>query len=142
VGDTSKQVHDFNPGIRRSGLFWTLRLPLDDFQADTRTGQARFHARHLAMPDYHDFLNSVSPSPKTRPGHITFDVRWHGGGAHRHVRDARFDFAGDFITGPATIEFHVSDDGTGVVISSLASGQTNGGDPGVGHERNGRYFTP
>ena len=140
MGDPNAQVHDFEPGIRRSGLFWTIPLPSEHFQAEVDEGEARFQARRLGVPDYHDFLNAISPSPKTRPAHVTFDVRWHGGGDPAHIRDRRFGFAGDFVTGKATIEFEVADDGRDVVYSSLDAGQTNVGSPGVGRERNGRYF--
>ena len=68
MGDLTTQVHDFNPGIRQSGLFWTTRIGHDAVDV-LDLDDARMHRTHMAVPDYHDFLNSISPSPKTRPGH-------------------------------------------------------------------------
>jgi hypothetical protein len=93
----------------------------------------------MAMPDFHDFLNAVSPSPKTTPGHVTFDVRWDGHDGRRHIRDDAFGFVGDFRPVQAHIDFRVSDDGSDVVYTSDAHRQkTVSG--GIGHERNGVFF--
>jgi hypothetical protein len=103
------------------------------------TGRARFHVENLAIPDFHDFFNAVSPAPTTVPGHVSFEVTWAGGGGRTKVRDASYDFGGDYMTGPVTITFSVSNDG-GPLITSDPDGQTNVGPPGVGHERNGVFF--
>jgi hypothetical protein len=53
VGDfaNSTQVHDWNPGIEPSGLFWTM--PVRDDQVSVQPGSAaRFRASNLAVPDY------------------------------------------------------------------------------------------
>ena len=77
MGDLSNQVHDWNPGILPSGLFWTIPIDGKAIQADL-SGRARFHVKNLALPDYHDFGNAISPSPSSVPGHVSFDVRWSG----------------------------------------------------------------
>jgi hypothetical protein len=134
-------VHDFEAGIRASGLFWTIPMPHETMQGRPRIGRARFHSRHLAVPDFHDFLNAVSPNPKSTPGHVSFDVRWRGDPAGRQrIRDKTFGFVGEFVPCRATIEFSVSDDRRDVVYTSVARRQkTVGG--GIGHERNGRFFS-
>jgi hypothetical protein len=141
VGDfqNSTQLHDFNPGIAPSGLFWTEAMDDDTFHAHPRTGEARFRVRRLAIPDFGSFANSVSPDPTTVPGHVSFDVRWLGGGARSHIRDAAFGFAGDFVAGDVRIAFTARDDGTGVVYRSDPAGQTTVSG-GVGRERNGVFF--
>ena len=92
------------------------------------------------MPDFHDFLNAVSPSPKTQPGHVTFDVRWDGDGRRRHIRDGAFRFVGDYRPVRAHINFRVSDDNSPVVYTSDPHGQTTVSG-GIGHERNGVFFS-
>jgi len=143
VGDftSSTQLHDFNPGIAPSGLFWTEAMDDDTFHAHPRTGEARFHVRRLAIPDFGSFANSVSPDPTTVPGHVGFDVRWLGGGARTRIRDAAFGFAGDYVAGDLHISFKAGDDGTGVVYRSDPSGQVTVSG-GVGRERNGVFFDP
>jgi hypothetical protein len=97
------------------------------------------HKRHLAMPDFHDIVNAISPSPKSRPGHVSFDVRWDGHDRRQRIRDDAFGFAGEFRPARAHIDFRVSDDGSGVVYTSDAHGQTTVSG-GIGHERNGVFF--
>jgi hypothetical protein len=127
--------------VEPSGLFWTMPLGPRHFQARPGKGAARYHARNLPMQDFTDFLNSITPGATGKPGHVSFDVEWAGGGTRTRVRDATFDFAGDYVAGPISIAFTAMDDGTGVTYSSDPDGQiTVGG--GVGHERNGRFFDP
>jgi hypothetical protein len=140
VGDpTTEQVHDFEPGILPSGLFWTVPIARSAIASQPGHGRARWAESNMAVPDFHDFLNAVSPAPTSVPGHVSFDVRWTPGGAAQKINDAVFGFAGRFIPSVATIRFAVSDDGTGVVYKSDDAGQvTIGG--GVGKERNGVFF--
>lgn len=141
MGDPSDQVHDFEPGIKPSGLFWTMPVPPTVSSADPTTGQARYRIQNLALPDFHDFFNAVSPFPHTIPGHVSFDVRWLGGGQPTTIRDPVFGFEGSYVGGPATIMFRVYDDNRrGVIFTSDATGQTTVS-AGVGQERNGVFFT-
>ena len=103
-----------------------------------RAGRA-FAASGMAMPDFHDFFNAVSPAPTSVPGHVTFDVRWLPNGAAQKVSDTIFGFEGKFVPSAATIHFAVCDDASGVTYTSDDAGQvTIGG--GVGKERNGVFF--
>jgi hypothetical protein len=147
----TKQVHDFEPGIERSGLFWTIPFSPAALDADPHAGRARMHAEELDVPDYHDFLNAVSPHPKRKPGRASFDVRWAGGGDRTNVRDKTFGFRGAYVGGDATIQFAVMDvkggdngqggEGrkVGVVYTSDPDGQKTAS-AGVGRERNGVFF--
>jgi hypothetical protein len=93
----------------------------------------------LAVPDFHDFLNAVSEHPTSVPGHVSFDVRWAGGGERQSIRDETFGFTGTYVAGSATISFTAYDDGAGVTYASDPGGQvTIGG--GLGRERNGIFF--
>ena len=139
MGGPGDQFHDFNPGIKPSGLFWTAPFDRSAFDSVPGQGRARFKSPRIAMPDYHDLFNAVLGGPSV-PGHVAFDVTWAGGGAKTKIRDDTYDFGGDFVAGPATISFTVSADG-GAVYTADAAGQNNGQFiPGVGHERNGVFF--
>jgi hypothetical protein len=139
VGDFSKQEHDFNPGIKRTGLFWTVRMPADLLDSNAPVGRAHMRGRRMAVPDFHDFFNSISPDAKGQPGHVSFDVFWRGDGDEQRIRDRGFDFAGRFIPGRAHIDFRVREDHSDVVYTSVRDGQkTVSG--GVGRERNGVFF--
>jgi hypothetical protein len=141
VGDPTVQVHDFEPGIKPSGLFWTIPVPSSAMSADPATGRARLHMENVPVPDFHDFFNAISPSPASRPAHVSFDVRWAGGGDSSEIRDDVFGFEGDYIAGPLSIRFLAYDDTRRAVLyTSNPGGQTTIGG-GVGIERNGVFFT-
>jgi hypothetical protein len=149
VGDPNHQRHDFEPGIRRSGLFWTMAVPASAISFDTATGQARFHARNVRVKDYFNINNALlGGGPKPVSSHISFDVRWHGHGRHRRIRDKKFGFEGHYVTGRTTVSFTASQDGGRVIYRSKSAGQYNptvkqggAGSPAVGRERNGLFFT-
>jgi hypothetical protein len=146
VADPTYQVHDWEPGIADSGLFWTTPISPGSIKADPATGRARFRVEALKIGDYHDFFNAVSGGTPL-PSRVSFDVVWAGGGSPVHLRDETFTFEGDYVPGPARVTFIASDVGSGVTYRSDAEGQYNptldqggAGDPAVGTERNGRYF--
>ena len=148
VGDPTHQQHDWEPGIASSGLFWTIPIARSALGVDPGSGQARLRAENVAVTDYHDFFNAVlGGGPTPLPSHVSFDVRWAGGGRRQKIRDETFGFVGNYVTGPATISFTASDDGGGVIYTSDPAGQYNpagdqggAGSPAVGHERNGVFF--
>jgi hypothetical protein len=141
VGDPTGQVHDFEPGIQPSGLFWTIPIPPSALVVNPQRGTARLRMTDLAIPDFHDFFSAISPDPTTVPSHVSFDVRWDGGDDPSEIKDNAFDFAGRFIGGPASISFAARNDGTQVVYRSDPQGQTTAnGRAAVGLERNGVFF--
>jgi hypothetical protein len=101
----------------------------------------------VAVADYHDFFSAISPNPPSIPSHVSFDVRWPGGGDKRNIRDDQFRFAGTYITSPTSVSFTARNDQSGVVYTSDPDGQFNptldqlgAGLPAVGFERNGKFF--
>ena len=148
MGDPSFQEHDFEPGIEPNGLFWTIAVSRGAVEVDPGSGRARLRGRGLAVTDYHDILNAIfGGGPTPVPSHVSFDVRWAGGGHRQRIRDATFGFVGQYVAGPATISFAAEDDDGNVLFSSDPQGQYNpapdqggAGLPAVGHERNGVFF--
>ena len=59
MGDPSQQVHDFNPGIAPSGLFWTIPIEPGAIKVNPVTGEARLRVQALKIEDFHDFLTSI-----------------------------------------------------------------------------------
>jgi hypothetical protein len=102
----------------------------------------------VQVTDYHDFLNAVlGGGPKPVASLVSFDVRWHGHGHHRTLRDKKFGFEGKYITGPTTVTFTARQHGSNVVYRSVRAGQYNptvkqmgAGSPALGQERNGVFF--
>jgi hypothetical protein len=125
TGQFVQQIHDFNPGINKQGLFWTTAFPESGVSSDLEDGTARLHAHHMAVPDYTDIFNSAGftkPPIPTIPSFVSFDVRWtaKAGAKHTRIRDAINHFTGTDASDPAAKITTVS----GV----------------IGHERNGRFF--
>ena len=139
-------MHDFEPGIEDSGLFWTIPISQSSLDVDQHKGRARLRADKLKIPDFHDFANAVSslppgPPPESTPSRVSFDVRWAGGGERTRLHDATYGFEGDFVTGEATISFTARNDGSDTVFRSDPGDQSTVGPPGVGRERNGVFFS-
>lgn len=68
-------MHDFNPGIRRSGLFWTTQIRRDSVHVDVRDGQARMRVRALDMDDYFNLPNALF-GDREAPATVSFGVTW------------------------------------------------------------------
>ena len=134
------QVHDFEPGIRPSGLFWTIPITPSAITVNRITGTASLHVTNLAVPDYGNFFNAISPAPDPAPvpSHVSFEVTWPGHGEVREIDDEVFDFSGRFVVSDATIAFTARNDDAGVTYQSNPGGQISF-DAGVGSERNGIF---
>lgn len=139
-GPYTEQVHDWEPGILPSGLFWTVPVNPSAIVVNPQTGSATLRVANLAVPDFHDFFNSIAttPDPAPVPSHVSFEVTWPGHGAVKEIDDADFDFSGRFVLSDATIAFTARNDAAGVVYRSNPEGQTTS-DAGVGRERNGIF---
>lgn len=142
MGDPSQQVHDFEPGIAPSGLFWTIPIEPGAIKVDPVTGEARLRAQAVKVDDYHDILSALGivPGPAPIPSRVSFEVRWAGHGAPVDLHDSTFGFTGHYVPGPATIDFSASNEKSGVVYTSDPTGQSNVGLPAVGTEQNGVFF--
>jgi len=136
---TTEQIHDFEPGIAPSGLFWTIPISQSAIDASPGSGRARFQLNGLALEDYHDFFSAIAPDADGVPSHVSFDVLWKGRGDHARITDSDFGYTGTFVGGDASISFTAWNDQTNIVYTSDAGGQTTIG-AGVGHERNGVFF--
>lgn len=135
-------MHDFEPGIAPSGLFWTIPIEPGAIKVDPSTGEARLRVNALKVLDFHDILHALGliPGPDPVPSRVSFEVRWSGHGDPVELRDTTFGFMGHYVTGPATISFTATNDAGDVVYSSDATGQSNVGTPAVGTEQNGGFF--
>jgi hypothetical protein len=135
------QVHDFNPGIGADGLFWTLPVPRNSVAIDLDAGTAAFQMTNLAMPDFHDIVNSLSPNPTSTPGFVSFDVRWHATSGLMTLRDASAGFTGEFRKSTATIWWSANEPAQQFqFVSDPAATSTTVNTAVMGHERNGRFF--
>ena len=147
MGDPTHQLHDWEPGIGDDGLFWTIPIAAGMVDADPASGAAIMRGKSVKVNDFHDFFNAIGFGDiPPLPARVDYEVRWHGGGERVHVDDPVFGFAGDYVTGPATIAFTARNDHGDVVFRSDPGGQYNpdtdvggAGSPAVGTQRNGVF---
>jgi hypothetical protein len=120
-------------------LFWTIPITPSAIVVNHNTGTATLRVSNLAVPDFGNFFNAISPTPDPAPipSHVSFEVSWAGHGAVTNVDDDVFDFSGRFVASDSTIAFTASNNG-GVVYRSNADGQVSF-NAGVGSERNGIF---
>lgn len=133
----TNQVHDFNPGIRKSGLFWTLPVDESALQVDVEAGTARLALKDFDMDDYGNLENALKEGPEV-DGSITFDMIWTATGDPFNVSDPVHTFAGRYSIANVDISW----------TGSNESGFSFTSSPGVtqvksyfGRERNGIFFS-
>jgi hypothetical protein len=137
---TGVQIHDFNPGIAPSGLFWTIPVPNDAVQIDLRAQTASFAYDSLAIPDFTDFANGVTGGPSI-PGVATFNVQWGGTTSTTSVRVPAQTFEGTYFQDTATIEFSVASPmQNNFTFTSDAASTSTSLFAEIGLERNGVFF--
>jgi hypothetical protein len=67
----SGQTHDFNPGIRPSGLFWTQPVSSDALEVDLEEGEASLALKDIDEEDFHNLHNSPAlPSQRPRQRNV------------------------------------------------------------------------
>lgn len=133
MGLTS-QVHDFNPGIEESGLFWTAPIDRGGVRVNLGAGSASMHVADLDVEDYGNVVNALQDGPSVDAS-VSFDVDWSGVNERVKIRNSQTDFAGEFIRNTATAVWSASESGF-----SFQADPLGGGFGTIGHERNGSFF--
>jgi hypothetical protein len=133
------QIHDFNPGIEQSGLFWTAILPAGDVQVDLAAGTATLEAEDLHMKDYGDFENAItgyagSPVPSV----VSFKVQWTATGGVNNRNNPAQKFRGDFRDALAQMEYKIRTVDFDIESAPLADSTTLAAEFGV--ESNGSFY--
>lgn len=132
----TNQVHDFNPGIRTGGLFWTMPVAEDALQVDFEDGKARLALTDFDLEDYGNLENALKDGPEVDAS-VTFNMTWSAKGEQFNVTDPVHKFAGRYSLANVDIKW-----------SGSTSGFEFSSSPGVtqvksvfGRERNGIFFT-
>jgi hypothetical protein len=134
VGLTS-QVHDFNPGISSTGLFWTARIERGSVKISLGSGSASLHVAELPVGDYGNVGNALTGGAGVA-SNVTFDVGWHGVDERVTVRNGDVGFGGEYVRNSADLVWSASEPGFTFHSDPLASDFAT-----LGHERNGVFFS-
>jgi hypothetical protein len=131
-----QQIHDFNPGIDANGLFWTMPTNKRSIDVSPGSGRAVYQETNLPMPDYHDFVSSVTGGTPV-PGIVSFRIEWAKSSDMHRYRYEPNRWQGNFVTNSATCNW------TGRTAD--AEFRTNTNNPvifaEVGHEKSGVFFS-
>ena len=100
------------------------------------TGRSVFEVQHLPMPDYHDFVNSITGG-RAVPGVVSFRVKWEPSHDRHRYRYAPNRWEGTFVQTNATCTW------SGRTAEATFSTDTNDRAifAEVGHERSGVFFS-
>jgi hypothetical protein len=133
---SGSQVHDFNPGVRPSGLFWIAQVPESALITDGRI--ATLHIENVPVTDNLFFLG-----PGQIPATVSATVTWSTFGDVQHFRPTSSDptapsaFAGQFRFTNAIASFSVSEPGFSAQSMDASSTGLFGE---MGTERNGFFL--
>lgn len=131
----SGQVHDFNPGIRESGLFWTL--PVSEDLVEVEDGTATLAVEDLDQEDYHTLGNALHDGPSD-PASVSFEMRWTPNAEPIQVTDSVHRFTGKYRL--STVKMEWSAKAPNFEFVSDPASSTNNVRSVFGRERNGVFF--
>ncbi len=134
----SHQIHDFNPGITPSGLFWVIRVPDTTVEVELDEAEASMDVSKLDVEDFHDIVNAVHEGPSI-PASVSYHIRWRNVIRRVQVQDPTVGFDGDFIEDTATIEWSAEEQGFRFVSDPADTSTTLFAE--IGSERNGVFFS-
>ena len=132
----TNQVHDFNPGIRSSGLFWTVPVKEESLQANFEDGRATLALSDFDLEDYGNLENALKDGPEVDAS-VSFNMSWTATGDAFNVSDPVHRFAGRYFLANVDISWTGMEDGFEFTSSP---GVTNVKSV-LGRERNGIFFS-
>jgi hypothetical protein len=132
-------VHDFNPGITQSGVFWTSIAQIDQVAVNLTTGRATMEVRNLRMKDFFDFENAiVGGGPLPVPGVVSYRVEWTAAGAINEFDNAEQQYRGRFRYAAAQMEWSARTTDYEFASAPIGTSTTDGAQ--LGFERNGSFY--
>jgi hypothetical protein len=137
LGPGVPQIHDYNPGITQSGLFWTVRVPDNAVQVDLKKGTASFALSRYRLEDYYNLVNAFVGGPST-PSVASFVIKWKAFGDVLTTHDEAADFAVRYRLAHATLQWTAQ--GGGFAYRSDEAATSAETFAMLGAERNGAFF--
>jgi hypothetical protein len=135
--DLDHQLHDYNPGIPQSGLFWVARVPEDAVRFDLQRGRAALRVTDLELEDFGNNLHALRGDPSV-PATVSFDIRWRDVIQPLDLHDDDNQFEGTFLQTHSFIEWTARQEGFEFLSDPLETSETVFAM--FGRERNGVFF--
>ena len=133
----TNQIHDFNPGIAGSGLFWTIRVPDERVEVDLEDATASMSLSKAEVRDFFSIPNAFMHG-KSIPADVSFRMHWHGVKSRVHLHDTVNHFDASLIEDSATIQWSAREHDF-QFVSDLEETSTTVF-AAIGQERNGVFF--
>jgi hypothetical protein len=131
------QIHDYDPGITSSGLFWTIAFPDDSMEVEMEDAKARFKSSNLTIADYGTIINGLFHIAPPATGMVSFDIRWSGATNRGTFTNSGQRFTMDFVQTGA----HISWQGkTGSDTFHTTEGAQRVGFAQIARQRSGVFF--
>src|SRR6266851_4227491 len=131
------QVHDFNPGIRESGLFWTQPVSEDALEVDLAGGTATLALDDLDEEDYQNLLKALLDG-RSDFASLYLEMRWKAMVERMNVTDSVHGFTGRYQISAVQIEWSAK--APHFEFVSDPAGTTTNVSSVIGRERNGIFF--
>jgi hypothetical protein len=139
AGPGVPQIHDYNPGVEASGLFWTIRIPDGAVGVDSRVTTARYALDDVALGDYVNVWMALAGQPPTGTVRASFDARWQATGKPFKFSDSSNKFTGIYRMAHSTIAWKSI--GSGFSFQSDPASTSKTTFSAIGSERNGMFFS-
>jgi hypothetical protein len=133
----ANQIHDFDPGIAESGLFWTIRVPDERVEVDLDDATASMSLGDAEVRDFFSIPNALMHG-KSIPADVSFRMHWHGVKSRVHLHDPVNHFDANLIEDSATIQWRAREDDFMFVSDPEATSTTVFA--AIGREHNGVFF--
>jgi hypothetical protein len=142
LGDPSQlqgQIHDFNPGVAPSGLFWTIPVAASSVRVSPGATKGRMQLFHSPQLDHFTFENAIlGNGPTPIQGRVSFTVIWTATGPVQSFDNPAQQFRGNFRNAQAQMEW------TGrsgdFEFRSAPLGRSTSSAAEIGRESNGSFY--
>ena|SRR6516225_5662817 len=135
--DLDHQVHDYNPGITPSGLFWVTHVDDDTVDVNMHASRASMEVEDLEISDFGNLLHSLR-GDASQPARVSYQMRWQNVLRRVNLRDKENGFEGQFLETEAFVEWTASQEGFEFESDPLETSESVFAV--FGQERNGVFF--
>jgi len=104
------QIHDFNPGFVKDGVFWTVPIPRSSISSNVSAATASLKVTDFPVQDFKTVPNSLMHGSGI-PATISVDVEWTGSKGTEQAGGAGQGFTGNFILTGVTIAWSAKETG-------------------------------